>query len=303
MTRCTSRILPGMARDEKMTRRRRDELYRRMFASAARAIAARDSPWLPVAITTTRSRGRGRKVIERKETRNAFEIAAVARNLDRAIERAARDHDAAAAGLRRLGDARPRAMFEANVVTSTRPVASLTNVRNVRATSLSEKLSPSRRMLVESQISAVTPSSPIARNRASSIRWPTPGSDRSFQSPVCRARPAGDADGQRASLRNRGATAIIHAERRKIEHRSRPHAGDLDIWPPGSERRRVSMSQRRKASRKRGNAASAIVSQRADMVLMRVRYQKAEGDRGRSSPRRRRRGAQDRLPEDPAPEM
>ena len=46
-------------------------------------------------------------------------------------------------------------MFEAKVVTSTRPVASPISARRVRATSLSEKLSPSRRILVESQMSAV----------------------------------------------------------------------------------------------------------------------------------------------------
>jgi hypothetical protein len=65
-----------------------------------------------------------------------------------------------------------RATFEAKMVTATRCGASAIKLRSVLATSASLGLEPSRTMLVESQMSASTPSSPSARKRASSVGAP-----------------------------------------------------------------------------------------------------------------------------------
>ena len=83
---------------------------------------------------------------------------------------------ASATALRRL-------TFDAKVVTTTRPGASSIKRCRFVATSFSEGLSPSRRMLVESHTSASTPSSPIAVSRAASVGGPMVGVGSIFQSP------------------------------------------------------------------------------------------------------------------------
>ncbi len=55
--------------------------------------------------------------------------------------------------------------------------------RNVLPTSPSEGLMPSRKILVESEMSARTPSAPIAASRFASVGLPMPGSLSIFQSP------------------------------------------------------------------------------------------------------------------------
>jgi hypothetical protein len=50
---------------------------------------------------------------------------------------------------------------------------------------------PSRMALVESQISAATPSRPISRKRVSSVGALVKGCSSSFQSPVCSTVPSG----------------------------------------------------------------------------------------------------------------
>ena len=83
---------------------------------------------------------------------HAFEIADSPRHLRDALHRTADDDDrtavlaAAASATERM-----RATLEANVVTTTRPGASAIILSSSRATSVSDGLSPSRRMLVESR--------------------------------------------------------------------------------------------------------------------------------------------------------
>jgi hypothetical protein len=56
---------------------------------------------------------------------------------------------------------------------------------------LSDRPGVGTKTLVESQISALTPSSPIASNTASSNGSPTTGSVSSLKSAACTIRPAG----------------------------------------------------------------------------------------------------------------
>ena len=87
--------------------------------------------------------------------------------------------------------ARNRATFEAKVVTKTRPCVPRASSPSVAATSASDGLAPSRSTLVELQISASTPSSPISRKRRSSVGRPIGGVGSIFQSPVWTTTPAG----------------------------------------------------------------------------------------------------------------
>ncbi len=89
-----------------------------------------------------------------------------------------------------LGHGPRRATLEAKVVTATRPRAAFTSSVMVFATSCSEGERPSRTALVESPTSASTPSSPISRNRRSSVGRPMIGVGSIFQSPVCSTVPA-----------------------------------------------------------------------------------------------------------------
>ena len=82
-----------------------------------------------------------------------------------------------------------RATLEANVVTATRRGACTISSVSVFATSISDGERPSRTALVESPISARQPSSPSARNFASSVGRPSTGVGSSFQSPVCSTLP------------------------------------------------------------------------------------------------------------------
>ena len=77
-----------------------------------------------------------------------------------------------------------RALF-----TMTRAGASAIILASSAPTSVSEGDSPSRRMLVESQMRASTPSSPISRRRFSSVVQPDTGEGSIFQSPVWKMRP------------------------------------------------------------------------------------------------------------------
>ena len=58
MIRVTAFSLPGMAREEKITRSPRENVTSGCWSSAMRASAARGSPWLPVQSATTLSGGR-----------------------------------------------------------------------------------------------------------------------------------------------------------------------------------------------------------------------------------------------------
>ena len=122
------------------------------------------------------------KRIDRQKLRHVVKITELARDGIDTLHGTARKHNLD--GLRPWRPApqpATRATLEANVVTSTLCGASAISFSSDAATSLSEGLSPSRSMLVESQTSASTPSSPNWRKRASSVSSP-PGSHQ-FSSP------------------------------------------------------------------------------------------------------------------------
>ena len=89
-----------------------------------------------------------------------------------------------------LATERMRATFDAKVVTATHCGASLMILSKVTATSASEGEMPSRTALVESQISAATPSSPSAISFSASVGALVSGDSSSFQSPVWSTVPA-----------------------------------------------------------------------------------------------------------------
>ena len=86
---------------------------------------------------------------------------------------------------------RIRPILDEKVVRATRPSAALMICARLRLTSCSLGETPSRMALVESQIRARTPSSPMARNRASSVGLPSAGVRSIFQSPVWTTVPSG----------------------------------------------------------------------------------------------------------------
>ncbi|MNL20055.1 hypothetical protein D3C87_1412860 [compost metagenome] len=79
---------------------------------------------------------------------------------------------------------RIRPTLEEKVVMATRPSAFSMIWRSPSDTSCSEGDTPSRSELVLSHINASTPSSPMARKRASSVNGPRDGASSIFQSPV-----------------------------------------------------------------------------------------------------------------------
>ena len=154
------------------------------------------------------SRGSARKTVQREQFRNAVEIAAFARDLDRPLHGAAGEHDAPPRGLRRQADrAQPRDIGgEGRDHDAARRAARIFS-RSTAATCASDGLSPSRRILVESQMSARTPSSPICFSRVSSVGRPRPGVGSIFQSPVWTTTPGLGADRRAGSIRGSNATS------------------------------------------------------------------------------------------------
>ena len=84
-----------------------------------------------------------------------------------------------------------RAALDAKLVTTTRPRALPTTSSIPRRTSASEPDACLLKMLVESQINASTPASPIATRSASVAGFPSSGAASSFQSPEWNTRPCG----------------------------------------------------------------------------------------------------------------
>ena len=83
-----------------------------------------------------------------------------------------------------------RWMFDANEATMIRPVRSGMSWRNASPTSRSEPVIPGRSAFVESPSSRSTPRLPSAASAPTSVLRPSTGVWSSFQSPVCRTRPA-----------------------------------------------------------------------------------------------------------------
>ena len=116
--------LPGMVREEKITRSPRRECDVGMLVGGdARQRRAR----LALAAGAERHHLVGRQIavgVDRAERRDAVEIAGLARDLDDPLHGAADHHDLAVAGRAASATARRRATLEAKVVTATRPARS-----------------------------------------------------------------------------------------------------------------------------------------------------------------------------------
>ena len=158
---------------------------------AMRAMAARLSPCEPVQIITRFSRGMrlaslsGTKsgISRRYPTSFAAEIVRFSARPAIQTERLF-----ALAAVIMLSI---RATLLAKQVTATIFSASaITFVKPAQATA-SDGVCPGTMALVESPISAITPSSPKARNRALSASSPSIGVASNFQSPVCKTTPSG----------------------------------------------------------------------------------------------------------------
>ena len=167
-----------------------------------RASAARGSPWLPVHSATTLSGGRCRRprrrgTPARRRDSRVSRATWMTRSMARPTTTTSRPAARAASATARMradvgGEGRDR--DAARRARSAR--------RSVFATSASDGERPSRTALVESPISASTPSLPSARSFASSVGGPMTGSDRA-SSRRCAARCQRRADDQRVGFRDR----------------------------------------------------------------------------------------------------
>ena len=215
----TAFSLPGMVREEKTTtspRRQRGD--RVLVLGDARQRGAR----LALAAGGERENLVARQAVETvraEQRRHAVEIAAFARHRDDALHRAADHHDLPAVGepgLRR--GAKPRDVRGEGGDDDA--ASRLADQRGeVAATSASDGLSPSRSTLVESQISASTPSSPSSRRRALVGR--RADQRRRVDLPVAGVHDEAGrrADRQRAALGNRmGDGDEFDVERADVEH-------------------------------------------------------------------------------------
>ena len=163
-----------------------------------RMIVARDARQrgarLALAAGAQRQHLVGRQIavgFEAAEFLHAFEITGFARDLHDALHGAANDHDFAAAGARGIGHAaQARDVGGEGRDRDARGALLISSARHF-ATSASDGERPSRTALVESPTSASTPSSPTARNLASSVGGPSTGVGSIFQSPVCSTVPMG----------------------------------------------------------------------------------------------------------------
>ena len=139
--------------------------------------------------------------------------------------------------------------------------------------------SPSRTTFVESQTSASTPSSPSARKAASDVRLPRYGVSSSFQSPVWTTSPSGvrmasafDSGIECAT----GTNSMSNGPELEALAAGRP-ACRSTFGAPGSDKRRVSRRPTREARRvDRRPQARPHLDERADMVLMRMGDEDAE---------------------------
>ena len=192
MTRPIAFSLPGMVRDEKITRSPRDSAISGCSSAAMRASAARGSPWLPVQSATTLSRRQIAIDVHAAELLHPFEIAGLARDLiTRSMARptTTTSRPAAARGVGDGADARDVGGEGGD--RDARAARLRSASASVRATSVSDGERPSRTALVELPISARQPSAPSARSLASSVGGPITGVGSIFQSPVCSTLPCG----------------------------------------------------------------------------------------------------------------
>ena len=148
--------------------------------------------------------------------------------------------------------------------------------RNASPTSRSEPVMPGRSAFVESPSSRSTPRLPSSASLPTSVLSPSTGVWSSFQSPVCRTRPAAvsidDGDRSRGSSapcgRTRRGTARAASARRRgsASRRSvelpRPCSSSFDLIRP---------SVRRVADHLADLDLAQHVRQRADVVLVAVR--------------------------------
>ncbi len=163
-------------------------------------------------------------------------------------------------------------------MTTTRALAPPMTSVSASATSASEGLMPSRRILVESQTSASTPSSPIAVSLAESVGKPSPGSGSIFQSPDVNDYAVRRTNRQRAAFRYRMRDGDqFHIERVKRDALTLFDRGDLDIRRIGNALELCGEKRGGKGCREdRTLKTRPEFRDSADMVFMRVRDNQTE---------------------------
>ena len=229
----TSRSLPGMAQDEKITRSPALRSIAGCSPRAMRAIEARGSPWLPVHSSTTLSRG---SVLKASWSRNGVIPSIMPSSRAMPVMRCMARPDIttcrpARCAARATEITRPT--LEAKVVTATRCGAAAIRLASVSATSVSLGLTPSLSALVKSQIerqrsALLRPD----RREAHRHRSAAPPTGRRIEFPVAGVQHPADRrrDQQRIALGNRVRDVDrLDRERPERERLARPHGGDADI--------------------------------------------------------------------------
>ena len=189
--RATLTSLPGMVFEENRNVSPSCSSSPMYFPPASWAEAARRSPWLPVASTSNWWRGTpsisstssvGGKPPSTSVARAVFSIVFIARPTTTTCRPAARPASASVLS---------RATLEAKVVATTMPLAPAISSVIGAASVASDRPGWLEKTLVESQISAFTPLSPMARKVTGSNGSPTIGVASTLKSPECTIRPAG----------------------------------------------------------------------------------------------------------------
>ena len=279
MMRPTAFSLPGMVREEKITRSPFDERDVGMLVLGdARQRRAR----LALAAGAERQHLVGRQIavgVDAAEVLDAVEIAGLARDLDDALHGAADHHDLAAGGARRVRDRAQARHIGGEGRDRDAPGAPARSARRAswrrrfpRASGLRAPHWWNRRP------ARGTPSSPSALSFASSVGGPMTGVGSIFQSPVCSTVPSGRADDQRVRFRDRmGDRDQLDVERPEREAAAERHDLDRDfrrarlaralgLEQRGGERRRVD----------RHLEPRPQVDERAEMILMGVGEHEAD---------------------------
>ena len=120
----TAFSLPGMVREEKITRSPLPSEISGCSSSAMRASAARGSPWLPVHRQHDLAALQIAELVLVEMLEAFRQVAGLDRNLDHAVQRAPGDDERPAGRPGRIRHgACTRATLEENVVTATRPLA------------------------------------------------------------------------------------------------------------------------------------------------------------------------------------
>ena len=280
--------LPGMMREEKITTSPASSATSACSPRTMRASAERGSPWLPVQIISTLSRGRWPISPSSTNRGSPARYPVSLRRLDHAPERAADEADMAVMGQRRRGStlSMPRHVAgkagdgDALVVFADqlRPGSGAPRPRS--------RSCPPPAHWWNRRSSPARPRRPARRSAASSVIGPMSGSGSSFQSPVCSTAPSWRADHHGVGLGDRmGERDQLDLERPDAEIAPTCGISVMRASLSSSASRQLAAQHGRGEGRRVDRAAQARpeIGHGADMVLMGVGQDQPRPDLSRRS--------------------